>query len=659
MEYKEFFEKAFGEAEKRCPSSDSYTAFYNVIERARDMKNENNEHKGLVEITPEYIEPKRSAKVLHAVAGVAGAAAVLTGAVFGLKFLAENGGLKEGGSDEIRAGYHGEVTSEYDEPLPAVPEKMSEEENVFDFGDLKVTVDWWQFDGTKADIQYTVEFDGEPRSAYEHDDVFSRVSVLIQNTPSYDNGKDTVFSTEGSVQKRRYSVTFDEPTDNFAVKFDDWDDGWARQVGDKPRDDPYPPDHYKRLNIYLNNGRKLAVHYTYSKDTDAFDDMEAYGCHRGKTYITHDAVSFEFSDITDVSVFDGMKLVIVDFDKNETPLGEGVLTLDESGTSGLLKFPTNSIDFDIGDIYAYRLQRPDETSAASEAAIMATWDRGESKNILDAEGDVLDFGDMTATIIKTDYDGHFIRVIYKADYHGGLSNDADWWFYQEHRKLRLYSYRNPAKNHFEGSWDTLPELGDDCFILATEITLDEGESIDNLWFEYMPEGAKLTEECVHIGSYIVNGVDHEKYDRSITIRDRESDIGVINLSPNGMIIISNSDFLYDFVKKQDCLLKYKDGTTEAFESTHFSSIYYEALGEEDIDRMLAEHGLTRDELVSRVPDKDEKNAWTKLAWFKPEQIDVDNVAAVILNGEEISFDEQPAETEEAGSTEQLSEIPIG
>ena len=110
MNYNDFFRCALSAAYKKAPMTDDDTFMSIIKERAKNMKKENSEHNGLVEVTTDYTEPKKSAKVLHAVAGIAGAAAVLTGAVFGLKFLNEHGGLKEGGSDDIRAGYHEEIS---------------------------------------------------------------------------------------------------------------------------------------------------------------------------------------------------------------------------------------------------------------------------------------------------------------------------------------------------------------------------------------------------------------------------------------------------------------------------------------------------------------------------------------------------------------------
>ena len=109
MEYKELFEKALTEVSDRCTFSTDHEMAEKIAERAKNMKKEftvqNNTHPSLIEADPVYQEPKKGTKIFHAVAGIAGTAAVLTGGFFGLRYLNEHGGLKEGGSDELRAGY--------------------------------------------------------------------------------------------------------------------------------------------------------------------------------------------------------------------------------------------------------------------------------------------------------------------------------------------------------------------------------------------------------------------------------------------------------------------------------------------------------------------------------------------------------------------------
>ena len=126
MDYKELCKKAFSSVRETYPCSDHETAFENVKERAKNMKNreDNVRQVKFTEITPEYIKPRKSHKALNVFLGIAGTAAVLAGAVFGLKFLADNGGLK--GPDVQGAGAGSSAASET-EHLYTMPAKEGEE----------------------------------------------------------------------------------------------------------------------------------------------------------------------------------------------------------------------------------------------------------------------------------------------------------------------------------------------------------------------------------------------------------------------------------------------------------------------------------------------------------------------------------------------------
>ena len=107
MDTKDIFKQAFSQLGGNYSCPDHETAFNDVLERAKNMKKDDNvKQMQLTEITPEYIEPKKSHKALNVAAGIAGTAAVLTGAVFGLNWLNEHGGLKEGGIESSNGAGH-------------------------------------------------------------------------------------------------------------------------------------------------------------------------------------------------------------------------------------------------------------------------------------------------------------------------------------------------------------------------------------------------------------------------------------------------------------------------------------------------------------------------------------------------------------------------
>ena len=170
-EYKRSFINAFDAI--RPDSSD--TEFVSgILERAKNMKsNDNVTQIKFTEITPEYVEPAKGRKIFGAVAGVAGAAAVLTGAVFGLKFLADNGGLKGPDVSGPGAGYSANADAtaadandnEFTTIFQSYSINGSGYVNVdqrYGVGDdITVHLKGYKFDGTWAKIYYDVIYKDE------------------------------------------------------------------------------------------------------------------------------------------------------------------------------------------------------------------------------------------------------------------------------------------------------------------------------------------------------------------------------------------------------------------------------------------------------------------------------------------------------------------
>ena len=107
MDYKMVFKKAFSDIREAhsCPNDE--TVVNKVLERANKM-NENNDNMRSFNAQAYEVQttPAKGHKVFSVIAGIAGTAAVLTGAVFGLNWLNEHGGLRQGGTlSSNGAGY--------------------------------------------------------------------------------------------------------------------------------------------------------------------------------------------------------------------------------------------------------------------------------------------------------------------------------------------------------------------------------------------------------------------------------------------------------------------------------------------------------------------------------------------------------------------------
>ena len=149
MKQKELFNKALSDALNNYPFSDEETVMKHIRERAKNMKTEENfRQANFREITVEHYEPKKSTRIIHAFAGIAGTAAVLTGAVFGLNWLNEHGGLKGPDVQGAGAGYHEDNSTAY------VADNTQESKDI-----LNAVGDVLKFDGLTATIEQ-VDFDG-------------------------------------------------------------------------------------------------------------------------------------------------------------------------------------------------------------------------------------------------------------------------------------------------------------------------------------------------------------------------------------------------------------------------------------------------------------------------------------------------------------------
>ena len=176
MDYKMFFKKAFSDIRKEHSCPDDETVVNNILERAKTMNN-NNENERTYNTQAYEVQPTptKGHKALSVVAGIAGTAAVLTGAVFGLNWLNEHGGLKEGGIENSNgAGYHEDMT-EPAQSEAATTEAMTvskaktEVPATFELRTLAVTVtiNSYEFDGKTLNLNWDVLFDNELEKYYD------------------------------------------------------------------------------------------------------------------------------------------------------------------------------------------------------------------------------------------------------------------------------------------------------------------------------------------------------------------------------------------------------------------------------------------------------------------------------------------------------------
>ena len=365
MDYKRVFDDAMSRKLSEYTFSDNSEIMKKITERAKNMKKDDNvKQMKFTEITPEYIEPKKSHKAISVVAGIAGTAAVLTGAVFGLNWLGEHGGLKEGGIESSNgAGYHEDMTEPAQSAAETTNALIAAEdirydtetpENVFEFDGVRAIVDWWQFDGKTLKLQYDIDF-GTKRC----EDIVNDISPRI--TPMGDFEASTtldVFEQKENSIKMRATIELFHYTDSISLSFLDNNEYVRMKHGEI---EAMSPDAYRKLDIFLIDLKKTSVQYCNTDFEETKDPKYPYRYHIGKIVGTAAEVSYEVLDVADPSEFENIHLTAVDFDGSKTILGKGTFVPDDS-SGGILSFPTNGIDIDIADVYYYSFERSTQIS---------------------------------------------------------------------------------------------------------------------------------------------------------------------------------------------------------------------------------------------------------------------------------------------------------
>ena len=166
MNYKDFFERAVPASLEKYPSPDSSSLIRKVKERAKKM---------------EKIKETKN-RVSGVIGGIAGAAAVLAGAVFGLKYLNDNGGLK-GPDVGGGAAYHVDIEPEQTTAESTAPETDAESADTssqltfagsdldeehfretditYDLGDVTAHISGYNYDGLVLKVKYELTYRDE------------------------------------------------------------------------------------------------------------------------------------------------------------------------------------------------------------------------------------------------------------------------------------------------------------------------------------------------------------------------------------------------------------------------------------------------------------------------------------------------------------------
>ncbi len=249
----------------------------------------------------------------------------------------------------------------------------------------------------------------------------------------------------------------------------------------------------------------------------------------------------------------------------------------------------------------------------------------ELTDITEATGMVLEFTDMTAEILSVDYDGHFLRVIYTADYNGKPYNP------ERDNYLGVYEYQSTLKRHWFNSTAKIPELGDNVYMVTYELELAPGETTDRLAFEYCPTDQPYDESTLQrTGFYKVTGIGDDMHPEKYYAAPTDTgDIKGIVISPLGAYVLDETGKAY-FHAADSLIFSFKDGTTEDFTIANGLSMveYYTDEPDHDTEAkfsyVMNALGLSDTSPVGL--------AITTMIWPDHDYINVDNISAVILDG---------------------------
>ena len=166
-EYKKLFAEAFDGIK---PASSDADFVGGILERADNMESETKTNKIQTNKMPEYREHK-SHSVLYAATGLAASVAVITASVFGLKWLGEHGGLKEGGPG---AGYHDDSTAAVTSVYPAEYDPVTDYYNIGEIyaqtGDYIIHFTGYEFNTVLLRVYYEVSrFDAAALTAADEE----------------------------------------------------------------------------------------------------------------------------------------------------------------------------------------------------------------------------------------------------------------------------------------------------------------------------------------------------------------------------------------------------------------------------------------------------------------------------------------------------------
>lgn len=224
MDTREVFKKAFSNVQSLNSFPEHEKALKDVLERANNMNdNENIRQIKYGSKAPVYDEPTKPHTAWKVVGGIAGAAAVLTGGFFGLKFLNDHGGLKGPDAGGPGAGYSENAdttTADTDgnefttifQSYSRYGSGYAEVDQRYGVGDdVTVHLKGYKFDGTWAKIYYDV--------IYKEDIMGGEIKQIAPKETENGHTESLEYAINANYAYCTANYKLDTPADSVYVEF--------------------------------------------------------------------------------------------------------------------------------------------------------------------------------------------------------------------------------------------------------------------------------------------------------------------------------------------------------------------------------------------------------------------------------------------------------
>lgn len=278
------------------------------------------------------------------------------------------------------------------------------------------------------------------------------------------------------------------------------------------------------------------------------------------------------------------------------------------------------IETDGGPGYHDDSEQPAQSTAETTNALIAAEDIREPADILQAAGDVIEFSDMTAEVKNVEYDGQFLKVILSTEYHG-----EDFPSDTEYVNVVLKAIEG---NKYVGNYTideryfltdrAVPDPEDAnkrLHILCVYVKPDPGETAAFTFEYYSPAEGHKREQ---LGEYTLTGVNMN----GVHFKAEDAEKG-INVTVSSLGAAIESPQIYADDDHFSVVLRYKDGT---------ETVLVER------ETTFGETAWSPDRIYDEYPVNYTEHGWhgvTYIMSIKADPLDIGNIEAVLINGEEV------------------------